>query len=142
MAIAARLDHWPLSNYGMFSRRREATASSLVLVGVTQQGQEIRLQDHDFWRPYKSHKLAHCLRQVQSRDARQAKAGRADSPDVPAAVQSLLTHYETRRVNRQHDGPPLTGLRLYDFTWRIDPSLSNLDRPDRQELVCEYPPRQ
>jgi len=140
-AIVGRLDHWPLSNYGMFARRRQASVSSLVLMGVTPQGDEIRLQAHDYWRPYKSTKLAQCLREAKSQDSRRVKragSGPAPRADLPAAVESLLDHYEARRRAGQHRGPPLAGLRLYDVTWRIDPSLANLDRPVRQELVCEH----
>jgi hypothetical protein len=28
-------------------------------------------------------------------------------------------------------------MRLYMVTWTLDPSLSNIDRPDRKELLAE-----
>ncbi len=140
VAIVARLDHWPLSNYAMFARRREASVSSLVLMGVTAQGDEVRLQSNNYWQPYKSTKLAFCLREAKNQDARRARSavGSPPEPTLPTAVKSLLAHYESRRQAGQHRGPPLAGLRLYDVTWRIEPTLGNLDRPDRQELLCEH----
>lgn len=144
VAIAARIDHWPLSNYRMFARRQQAEVSSLVLMGVTGQGDEIRLQNHAYWRPYKSTKLAQCLRGAKAQDARRAKRaapGQTPQPALPGAVKSLLEHYESLRQTGQHNGPQLAGLRLYQATWRIEPSLSNLEHPDRQELVCEHFPR-
>jgi hypothetical protein len=140
VAIAGRLDHWPLSYYGMFARRKPPSVTCLVLVGVTQRGEEIRLRDRRFWAPFNGPKLAQSLRIHQREDAKRAKAGAARAPALPAAVESLLAHYESRRKAGEHAGPPLAGLRLYDFTWRIEPSLTNLDRPDHQELVCEYVP--
>jgi hypothetical protein len=140
VAIAGRLDHWPLSYYGMFARRKPPSVTSLVLVGVTSEGEELCLRDRQFWAPFNGPKLAQSLRIHQRADAKRADDARPHVPTLPAAVESLLSHYESRRAAGQHRGPPLAGLRLYDFTWRIDPALANLDSPDRQELVCEHFP--
>jgi hypothetical protein len=137
VAIAGRLDHWPLSYYGMFARRKPPVVTCLVLVGVTPDGQELPLRQREYWAPYNGNKLAQSLRTHQREDARHASDERPREATLPAAIQSLLSHYETRRAAKQHRGPPLSGLRLYDFTWRIDPALANLESPDRQELVCE-----
>jgi len=141
VAIAGRIDHWPLSNYDMFAARKSSTVSCLVLMGVTGRGEEFRLQDPRFWKPYSPAKLGHCLRDARRLDQRRARQSRGERPptsNLPAVVQSLLDHYEARRRDGLHAGPQLAGLRLYDCQWRLDPSLSNLQRPDRRELVCEY----
>jgi hypothetical protein len=139
VAMAGRLDHWPLSYYGMFARRKPPRVTCLLLVGVSERGEEIRLRERCYWYPFNGPKLAQSLRIHQRQDAKRAERGEGP-PKLPVAVQSLLSHYENRRQAGQHTGPPLSGLRLYDMTWRMDPTLANLGSPDRQELVCEYFP--
>jgi hypothetical protein len=138
VAIAARLDHWPLSNYAMFARCKTSTASCLTLVGVQADGEEILLQASEYWRPQRGYKLAYTLQRLHQRDLQAAQRGASANSKVPATIESLMDHYESRRQAGLHDGPPLTGLRLYDTQWRIEPALSNLDRPTRRELVCEH----
>ncbi|HEX5102378.1 MAG TPA: hypothetical protein VFV87_01110, partial [Pirellulaceae bacterium] len=154
VAIAARIDQWPLSNYAMFAQRKESTVTWLVLMGVTECGEEFRLDDPSYWHPYSSAKLAHCLRDAKRQDSRRqetqrpaiqrqgatlSSAGQPKPPVLPAAVKSLLEHYESRRQAGLHAGPPLAGLRLYECQWHLDPRLANVNRPDRQELIYEFP---
>lgn len=141
-AIAFKLEHWPLSHYGMFARPKPSTVTAFVLTGVTPGGEEVRLHRDEYWRPHRVHKLAYSLRTIQGHDARRTKSAPQSAPLMPSTVKSLLAHYETRRHAGEHEGPPLAGLRLYSVQWQIDPELSNLNVPDRRELVCEcIPPR-
>jgi hypothetical protein len=140
VAIAGRIEQWPLSSYRMFARIRPPTASCLLLVGVTAEGKELPLQGYDYWRPHSGFTLARSLRLVLRQQTERAAAGSGASPLLPAASESLLAQYEARRRAGKHRGPPLAGLRLYAAEWRIEASLANLDHPDRKELLCEHFP--
>ena len=56
-------------------------------------------------------------------------------------LRDYLDRYERRRAARQHGGPALGGIRLYELHWTMDRGASNVDAPDRRTLIYEYPPR-
>lgn len=137
-AIACRIDRWPLSNYAMFARAKTPTAACVILVGVQADGREIPLRASEYWLPQRGFKLAYTLHGAHKRDQQAAERGEQVASSVPATIESLMAHYESRRLAGLHSGPPIVGLRLYDMQWQIEPALSNLDRPERRELVCEH----
>jgi hypothetical protein len=112
VAIAGQIDNWPLSNYDMFASPKQSTIKVLVLAGVTSGGTEAPLQEPQFWKPYSPSKLAHCLRDAKRMDEKRSRRAGVHLATLPAAVESLLAHYESRRQARLHAGPPLAGLRL------------------------------
>ncbi len=64
-----------------------------------------------------------------------------DGPDaaerVRTAVADCLARYDALRDDRQHDGPPLVAMRLYELDWTIDPAAANVDAPDHRRLIAE-----
>ena len=139
VAIAFKIDQWPISYYGMFSRLQSEFLVLGGVYGVSTDGTEVELKEDAYWRPFDCPRLTHAIRKAQQRDKRMAiRNPNLKRPRVPGVVTHLLTHYEERRVRGLHAGPPLNGLRLYEVTWRLDPKLSNLDKPEKRELVFEY----
>jgi len=56
---------------------------------------------------------------------------------IESALLDCLRRYEGRRERGGHDGPALTGIRLYRVAWELDPWARNVDRPRHRELVAE-----
>jgi len=138
VAMVAKIDEWPLTYYGMYSRIQRPQVEWHVVYGVTVDGREVRLQKDDYWVPLGTARLGAVLRRVRQGQNAHAGVGAGDSQAVDRTVAGLLTIYESHRQQGWHDGPPLAKLRLYAVTWRLDPQLANLDAPMRRELVSEY----
>ena len=138
VAMVAKIDEWPLTYYGMYSRVQSPQVEWHVVYGVTVDGREVRLQKDDYWIPLGTARLGAVLRRVRRGQDAHAAVGAGNGQVVDRTVAGLLTIYESHRQKGWHDGPPLAGLRLYAVTWRLDPELANLDAPERRELVSEY----
>jgi hypothetical protein len=52
-------------------------------------------------------------------------------------LRDVLVRYESRRVNGEHDGPPLQAVRAYHLTWALDPQARNVDTPDVKHMLAE-----
>jgi hypothetical protein len=123
-------EHWPFSQYPMFSGVWRATTFRWYrLVGVRGDGREVTLDRRQYIRPF-DHSRLHL---AMVRLAERPEAARA----LQTAVANMLQRYERRRLDGGHDGPPLNALRLYQFEWRLDPDARNVDNPDRRQLVAE-----
>jgi hypothetical protein len=128
--IAADQEHWPFSQYPMFSEAwTRPTFEWLRVFGVTADGSEFPLDQNRYIAPFDQSRLPKALRRM------------SDFPDSAArletALRDVLTRYESLRVEQIHDGPPLAAVRLYELEWTIDPQASNLDRPDRKTFIAE-----
>jgi hypothetical protein len=125
-------EHWPFSQYPMFSYMQQAkTYSMLRLYGVVQRSPliEVPLDSNLYLEPFDNSRLPAAL-QIAIRENR-----------LDEGVTDCLTRYEALRRADRHGGPPLVAMRLYRLTWALDPSASNVDRPDRKDLLSEVPPR-
>jgi hypothetical protein len=138
LAIAAKIEQWPLSYYPMFSKRQASELRWNVFYGVTAGGEELKLQDSTYWSPFSAVKLSYALARARVRDEKQSREGTAKPPALPLAVEQALGIYERRRASAKHKGPPLVGLRLYEVTWRVDPALKNLDQPEQRKLLVDH----
>jgi len=121
-------EHWPFSQYPMFSQTEVTrTFSMLRLYGVLEQSPsvEVPLDNNLYLQPFDNSRLPEALENA-------AKINRLDE-----AVTNCLTRYEALRRAGRHNGPPLVGMRLYRLTWTLDPSASNVDQPDRKELLTK-----
>ena len=125
-------EHWPFSPYPMFSEiAASKTYSMLRLYGVVQRSPliEIQLDSNLYLQPFDNSRLADALEHARRENK------------LDEAVTDCLTRYEALRRAGRHDGPPLVAMRLYMVTWTLDPSASNIDRPDRKDLLTEVAPR-
>jgi hypothetical protein len=121
-------EHWPFSQYPMFSQTEVTrTFSMLRLYGILEQSPsvEVPLDSNLYLEPFDNSRLPPALEHA-------ARVNRLDE-----AVMNCLTRYEALRREGRHNGPPLAGMRLYRLTWTLDPSASNVDQPDRKELLTE-----
>jgi hypothetical protein len=128
--IATDQEHWPFSQYPMFSGVwREPTFTWLRLFGVTEDGREIPLDSNRYVAPFDQSRLPKVLkRMLEERDG---------ASRVRTAIADCLTRYEDLRRAAEHDGPPLVAMRLYELEWSIDAAGANLDRPDRRDFIAE-----
>jgi len=138
VAMVGKIDEWPLTYYGMYSRIQPPQVEWHVVYGVTADGREVRLQKDEYWSPLGTARLGAVLRRARQGQSAHAAVGAGDGQTVDRTIAGLLTIYDSHRRQGWHDGPPLAGLRLYAVTWRLDPQLANLDAPQRRELVSEY----
>jgi hypothetical protein len=128
--IAVDREHWPFSQYPMFSGVwRSPTFTWLRLFGVTADGREIALDDNAYVAPFDQSRLPKALRRML--DEREA------APHVRMALVDCLRRYEELRREARHGGPPLVAMRLYELEWTIDRQAANVDRPDRRRFIAE-----
>ena len=125
-------EHWPFSMFPMYSEvDRSNTLSMLRLYGVVQRSPsiEIQLDKNIYLQPFDNTRVADALGNALQKNR------------VDEGVNDCLKRYEALRIAGRHDGPPLVAMRLYRVTWTVNDTGSNIDRPDRKELLSEVVPR-
>ncbi len=130
--LARDTEHWPYSQYPMFSQMQASnTYSMLRLYGVVQRSPviELQLDSNLYLEPFDNSRILAALENARQKDR------------LDEGVMDCLTRYEALRRAGRHEGPPLVAMRLYRVTWTLDPSANNIDRPDRKDLLTEVPPR-
>jgi len=136
-------EHWPLSNYPMFSGNKAEKhgdgIKALWLYGVTQEEphQEIAMTSNNYFKPVSSSKLKKALRKANKK-RNSEKRERA----LNGVVSDSLERYEAGRQAGRHNGPPIQALRLYEMEWDIDDQAfeargEDVDEPDQRELLIE-----
>ncbi len=122
-------EHWPWSNFPMYSAPEEQTASfqDYRLYGVLQNDHsEISLAtDSRYTQPFDPSRLAEAL------------AGLAGDPRINEGLLDCLVRYENLRKAGAHDGPPLSGIRMYKVRFTLDPWGRNTEQPDQKLLISE-----
>jgi hypothetical protein len=131
--IATDQEHWPFSQYPMFSGVwKSSTFAWLRLFGVTADGGEFALDDNSYIEPFDQSRLPKALKRM------------LDSPDgearVRTALADLFARYEKLRRDDEHGGPPIVAMRLYELEWTIDRDAANVDRPDTRRFIAELRP--
>jgi hypothetical protein len=128
--IVTDQEHWPFSQYPMFSVAwHSRTFSWLRLFGVTADGREFPLASNRYIAPFDDSRLPKALRRIMD--------GADGATRLRTAVADCLARYEVLRADRSHDGPPIVAMRLYELEWTIDPAAANVDRPDHRRLITE-----
>jgi len=128
--IATDQEHWPFSQYPMFSVSWHSHSFTwLRLFGVTADGREFPLTSNKYIAPFDQSRLPKALRRIME--------GPDAADRVHTAVADCLARYDALREDRQHDGPPLVAMRLYEVDWTIDPAAANIDTPDHRRLITE-----
>jgi hypothetical protein len=131
--IVTDQEHWPFSQYPMFSGAwRSPRFSWLRVFGVTADGREFPLDANRFIAPFDQSRLPKALRRILD--------GRDPDIRVRQALAECLARYEELRSQNRHEGPQLVALRLYELEWTIDPEAANIDRPDRRSFIAEVQP--
>jgi len=124
-------DHWPFSAYPMFSviPKREPIRL-LRLFGVTEglDAHEVALVAPEYLSPFDDIRLQAQLALLTPPDRR---------PQLDEALRDCLARYQKRLREHRHDGPSLRGIRLYQMEWDFEPYATNLEQPNKRELVAE-----
>jgi hypothetical protein len=131
--IVRDTDHWPFSNYPMYSEvQRSRTLTVMRVFGVTDESpeREVPLTDPDALQPFDQSRLAAALETM----AAQKKPERDRL--LYGALSDSLRRYEIVRQAGRHGEPRLKGLKAYRLFWELDPLARNLDRPDRSTLIA------
>jgi hypothetical protein len=128
--IVNRQEHWPFSNYPMFSTiHREAVLRWPRIYGVRPDGREVPVTNYDELYPLDQSRLPIGLRAIYNEEGA--------SPRIHDALLDVLHRYEARRQAGEHDGSPLTAMRLYLVSWPLDPFADNLDQPSQRQLLTQ-----
>jgi hypothetical protein len=132
--IVRDTDHWPFSNYPMYSEvQRARTLTAMRVFGVTDESpaREVPLTDLDTLQPFDQSRLAAAL------DAMAAQKEPERGLLLSEALHDSLRRYENLRQAGRHRQPRLKGLKAYRLFWELDPFARNLDRPDGATLISE-----
>lgn len=130
--IATDQEHWPFSQYPMFSTVDESrTHRTLRLFGVTA-GTELPLLSPAYLHPFDQCRLSTALLRISDRTA----VGR----DLDEALFDVWHRYEERRTAGRHGGPALTAVRLYSLEWHLDANATNARTPETRQVVAEFRP--
>ncbi len=131
-AIVSDVELWPFAPYRMYAEdlRQERIVSMLQVFGVTAAAPptEVALLKRDYIAPFNQRILAEAFEKLNL-DPQGADL-------LPVALEDCLQRYEKGRRAGHHDGPALSGVRLYRVTWELAPWAANLDRPLRRELLA------
>ncbi len=123
-------EHWPFSQYSMFSwveAPADHSYTLLRLYGVTQRQPllEFPLDKNEYFEPFDNSRMSAAL-SIALRENQ-----------VTPALEDCLKRYDALRASGIHHGPALEALRLYRVTWILDPQTRNIANPDRKELLGE-----
>ena len=130
--IVRQQEHWPFTNYPMWATvTRDWHIREVMPFGVTDEtgSREFDLREPKYFAPMPA---------IYQRLNFQRAAGRANVRD--RMLGDYLRRYEDLRRAGRHDGPPLKGLRLYEWVWTMDRYAGNAATPDRKSLLYEFPP--
>jgi len=124
-----RREHWPFSQYQMYSELPKKASQARRLYGVVSgSGLEVPLWDKPYIDPFDHSRLWFSWDRLDRSSERERL--------LPIALRDCLDRYESRRVAGRHDGPRLEAGRLYLVHWTLDGEASAADTP-RRELIWE-----
>lgn len=124
-AVIAQEDHWPFSNYPMYSKlQSQREFSNVRIVAFTNETPPRRIVERS------TH-----LRTLMARLARR------EIPDPARVARTIREHFSKydQRDDKELGGARIAEVRVYRQTWVLRPDASNRDEPDRNELVARVP---
>lgn len=132
-SIATGQEWWPFSPYQMFSKARtDRSLTRKRVFAVTVDGREFPLIEDAALRPFDKCRLARAFLHMAERQGRGGL--------YREALRDVVARYERGRRAGWHDGPAISGARLYLATWSLDAWARNLDSPDERVRLAEWPP--
>ncbi len=130
--IVTDQEHWPFSQYPMFSNVDESrTHRTLRVFGVTA-GTELPLLSPAYIHPFDQCRLSTALLRLSDRTTVRR--------DLDEALSDVWHRYEARRIAGHNGGPALTAVRLYSLEWNLDPKATNARTPETREVLAEFQP--
>jgi len=128
--IVTDQEHWPFSQYPMFSVTWSSPSFTWHRVfGVTADGSEFPLDANRFVSPFDQSRLPKAFRQMLAEPDAEVR--------LRTGLHDVMARYEALRREARHAGPPVVAMRLYELRWTIDWQAANVDTPDRKRLLAE-----
>jgi hypothetical protein len=129
------MEHWPSSNYPMYSRiESKPRLKLLTIFGEVRDEQGTRL----VW--LKDQRVIPEISERRMRNILMATWDLGPSRGRGARVERLLRDYfnvyEARRILGKHAGPPLVQTHLFELTWKFRESNKPRGRPDHRRLLA------
>ena len=123
-------EHWPYSNYPMFSKVEFARAPRYNLYGLTMREpfEEILLPLTSYAGPLNNLRVQAALAKMDASETR--------DNELREALRYFLANYETHRLSKSSERPPLRGVRLY----RVDRSVNATTGSPGLLIAEEYLP--
>lgn len=133
--IVFGMEHWPSSNYPMYSRvESRRRLKLLALVGEVSDGKGTRL----VW--LKDERVIPEISERRLRNILLATRDLGPARERDARFQQLLSDYfnlyEARRILGRHSGPPLLRAHLFELTWKFREGSKPRERPDQRRLLA------
>ncbi len=125
--IAIDREHWPFSNYTMYSRVSPATLFWARVEGATAGG-EVDLPLDSSFPPFDQVRLVAALGRLAGSDHGHNR--------LHSALANLLSLYDRHR-SAAPEVPAVSRLRLYDVAWGLHPGLTGDEPPDRRVPLAE-----
>lgn len=130
IAIVLNTEFWPYSNYSMYSTLQGPTFSMNQLVIVDSRGREHVLNEEVHFPPF-GIRLPAALNNF-----RWPIPG--DTARLHLAVRAVGSMYQRTRLKGIHSGPKVDRIRLYTYTWLLDPAPKRGEAPDSISLAFDY----
>jgi len=123
-------EHWPFSQYQMYSLLPGTTLSPRRVFGIeAASGREIPLWGGDFLRPFDHSRMWFSWDRLDASPERERL--------LSIALRDCLQRYEARRARGEHEGPRLSGLRLYRVSYELPRTPGPSGRETGRELLWE-----
>ena len=118
-------EHWPFSQYPMFSSvERDWSHRTLRVFAVTRDHREVALLDTRVLHPFDQCRLSTALLRL-----------RGD----PHSLDTALADTYRRLAGRRREGAPdAAALRLYELRWTLTRGRTNDGHPDERTMLAEY----
>jgi hypothetical protein len=128
-------ESWPFLDYRMYAEAKlTSDIDWLELKGRTAEGTEISLHHRSYLMPFDPADFLMALYSL-------GILGETDLTPARRALREVLTAYEVRRREREHDGPALTALTVYRVRWSAPPAAATRPSPDlRYPLLSVFAP--
>lgn len=130
VSVVLGAELWPFSNYSMYSSLQSDSFSMNQLVVVDSTGAEYVLDEETHFLPF-GIRLPASLNNFRW-------PAPGDTVRLRRAVVAAGALYEKQRLNAIHDGPPLSRIRLYTWTWKLEPAPERGAKPESSTLVFDY----
>jgi hypothetical protein len=119
--VLARRDHWPISNYPMYSKlQTENSFWTVRIVAYTDEDPPRRLVEKSTY-----------LRTLVS------KLIRREDRNLTRLVRVMKDHFDDYAQREKLHGVKIEEVRVYRERWNLRPDASNRDEPDLRELFVK-----
>ncbi len=122
LVVTERYEFWPILRYPIYANARSLPYyQTYRFYGILGDDREFPLSKPEYVYPFGMTKLETSLGRILRK-----RPGAAEMKEV---LSDVLGRYESLRLAGRHDGPKLSGIRLYRVRWDVDPWARNYPEP-------------